>query len=147
MRRLLSLTLFLALAAFASLQLTAPAESAVLDDTPLGEAMEEIETHMRTLRKSLKDPAQGATSLTAVVGLQHAVAKAKVEAPPMSETMEGAAKQEFVSAYRKAMIAFDRDLLTLEENLVDGDMEAAMTTYKAIRKREDSGHERFTADE
>lgn len=147
MRRLLSITLFLALAAFTSLQLTAPADGAGLDETPLGEAMEEVETHIRTLRKSLKDPAQNATSLTAIVGLQHAVAKAKVESPHMAESMEGKPKEEFVTAYRKAMIAFGRDLLTLEENVVDGDLETAMVTYKGIRAREDKGHERFTEDE
>ncbi len=152
MQRLLSITLFLGLAAFATLQLSAPVdgagfEGATPDETPLGEAMEEIETHIRTLRKSLKDPAQNEASLTAIVGLQHAVAKAKVEAPHMAEPMEGKAKVDFVLAYRKAMIAFDRDLLTLEENVIDGDLETAMATYKGIRAREDKGHERFTADE
>ena len=46
----------------------------------------------------------------------------------LSSRRSGAA----VVAYRKAMIAFDRDLLTLEENLLDGDMEAVLESVFGV---------------
>jgi soluble cytochrome b562 len=117
------------------------------DEGPLAEAMEEMDAHMRTLRKTLKDPARGADSLAAIVGLQGAVNAAKVEVPPMARGLEGEAREAFVRDYRKAMIDLGEDLLALERHVVDGDLEKAMEAYKAVRKHEDPGHERFTEEE
>lgn len=122
------------------------ASSVTLDETPLAEAMETIEDEMRVLRKSLKDPAQNSASLTSIVAMQGAVAKAKILSPQMAGTQPAEKREAFVIDYRRTMIGMARQLLDLEELVLDGKNEEAGTLFKEIRRLEDSGHERFTED-
>ncbi len=142
MRRLLLLALLLP----AALWTLPTAGGAALDDGPLATAMEDMDAHLRTLRRTLKDPESRDASLEAIVGLQDAVGRAKVLVPPMARGLEGEAHAAFVRDYRKAMIALGADLLVLEGHVVDGDQEKALEAYKAVRKHEDPGHERFTEE-
>lgn len=112
----------------------------------MDEAMEQLEDNLRVLRKSMKDEAMVETSLEAVLGMQEAVAQCKHAVPPMAEALEGAPRKEFMKAFRLQFIGLDRDLLTLEEQLLKSEFAKAKETYKLVRKHEDEGHERFTED-
>ena len=140
------LLLTLALAAPLALLALPPAGGAPLDESPLGDAMAELDDHLRTLRRTLKDPEARAKSLEAIVGLQGAVLRAKVEVPPMANGLEGEARATFVRDYRKAMIALQQDVHLLEGHVLDGNDDEALATFKLVRKHEDPGHDRFTEE-
>ena len=108
--------------------------------------MEVMEDELRVLRKSLKDQTKQATSLKSIVAMQDAVSKAKVQTPPMAESQPAEKRADFVKEYRRMLIRMGKQLLDLEELVLDGKTEEAGVLFKEIRNMEDSGHERFTDD-
>ena len=117
------------------------------DETPMAEAMHEVEDALKSLRRSVRDPEALEDSLASVIVAQRASIECKVLVPAMTEKLPEAERAAFVKAYRIEMIAFERALLDLEQALLEGkDVETLREMYKGLKEMEDPAHERFTED-
>jgi soluble cytochrome b562 len=117
------------------------------EHTELEERMEEIESAVKRLRRSLRDDANRADSLALVVEMQRATLASKGLAPKRAATLEGEARARFEREYRRTMVDLLSAQLELEAALLDGDLEAAKAAFTRVRDFEDSGHERFSEEE
>ena len=136
-----------ALALAAAFPAALPQEHEEHGEDDLEENMELIEETLGVLRRELRDPANHPTALERVVVLQRAVLVCKSEQPPMTESLPGAERAAFVTAFRREMVTLLRGLLELEEALLDDNNEAAQAALRRVREMEDPGHERFTEEE
>ncbi len=113
---------------------------------PLEERMLVLKRGMRSLRRSLKDPEKNAASLEIVTEMAAAVGHGKILPPPMIEAIPEERRDDFLLEYRKSMVSMQMELLKLEMGLLEGDREAAKSSYESLKEMEDAGHERFTED-
>lgn len=116
-------------------------------DTELAESMELVEETVGKLRRSLRDPEQLQTSLELVDGLQAVIMGCKLEQPSMTESLPEADRAAFVNEFRIEMAMLMTRSLELEIALRQGDNEAADAAFKALRRMEEPGHERFTRED
>lgn len=113
-------------------------------DTELQKQMEVIEHGMDKLKKSLKDAAKNAESLTTLLEMQTAAQASKLEKPKMTAAVPEAERATFLTSYRKQIIALQQKLLELESVLLDNDSAEAEQVYRALKVLEEDGHEKFT---
>ena len=113
---------------------------------PLEERMLVLKRGMRALRRGLKDPEKDAASLEIVTEMAAAVGQGKILPPPMIESIPEGKRDDFLLEYRKSMVSMQMELLKLEMGLLEGDREAAKSSYASLKEMEDAGHERFTED-
>ena len=113
---------------------------------PLEERMLVLKRGMRALRRGLKDPEKDAASLEIVTEMAAAVGQSKILPPPMIEAIPEEKRDDFLLEYRKSMVSMQIELLKLEMGLLEGDREAAKSSYESLKEMEDAGHERFTED-
>ena len=113
---------------------------------PLEERMLVLKRGMRALRRGLKDPEKDAASLEIVTEMAAAVGQSKILPPPMIEAIPEERRDDFLLEYRKSMVSMQMELLKLEMGLLEGDREAAKSSYESLKEMEDAGHERFTED-
>lgn len=137
----------LCLAPLAILPLLPIAQEPDADESEIDRQMEVVEDAIGKLRRSLRDEAKNEESLTAVATIEAAVLKSKLLTPKMAAAVPEAEREAFVRAYRKELCAMLRDLLELEDALLDRDYERAAPIFKQVRQLEEPAHERFTADE
>ena len=117
------------------------------EHSELEEHMERIEGAVKSLRRSLRDPANLEQSLALVTDIQAATIAAKGLTPHMAESVPEAERAAFVGAYRGMMLDFLDHQIVLERALLAGDEEAVTAAFKEVRDMEDTGHERFTKEE
>ena len=117
------------------------------DESEIDRQMEIVEDAIGKLRRSLRDEAKNEESLASAATIEEAVLKAKLLTPKLTATLPEGEREAFVRAYRKELCALLRDLLELEEALLDRDYEPTKELFKKLRETEDPAHERFTADE
>ncbi|MDP6539079.1 MAG: hypothetical protein QF903_02790 [Planctomycetota bacterium] len=114
--------------------------------TPLAAQMEDLEAHLAKLRRTLRDETKREESLGHISAIQSAVVASKAERPVMTDGQPEAEQAAFVTAYRREMVGMLKELCELEVAVLDGNTDLARTLFKAIKKLEDGGHERFTED-
>lgn len=117
------------------------------EESPLEEAMLDLEEAVGKLRRTLRDEAKTAESLEYLLLAQRATFRARLETPSMTADLPEADRAAFQRDYRKVMVELLTTQLRLETALLDGDLETARATFKEMRPIEDKGHDRFTHDE
>ena len=116
-------------------------------ETELAKRMEIVKDALRSLRRSLRDPAENDASLATIAACQEAVVFCKSQVPAMTARVPEEKRGEFVRDFRLEMIHLMRGFLALEEAIVAGkDAAAVQEAFDAVRALEDPAHERFTED-
>ena len=116
------------------------------EHSEMKEHMELIEGAVKSLRRSLRDPANLEQSLALLTEIQAATIASKALPPRMTESVPEGERAAFVAAYRGMMLDFLEHQIDLERALLTGDEEAVKAAFKEVRDMEDTGHERFTED-
>ena len=142
----LSLALAVAGSAGSAVQEDPSAQSATTEEPPLVVNMEVIEDGLRALRGDLGDLGKLELRLDLLVGMQTAAKATKTMVPPLLDQQPEAERGAFLRAYRKEIITLEEELLRLERAILDGNLEAAKASYKALKQLEEDGHARFTED-
>ena len=114
------------------------------EDTELMKQMEAMQDHLKKLRKSIKDPKENAASLETLAMFQEATVRSKGQVPARAAQVPEAERAKFVAAYRKEMVALLEHLCKIEVALLDNDNAKAEELFKALKKIEDDGHEKFS---
>lgn len=118
------------------------------DDSELGQHMKVINKSMKKLRAMLKDDKKAAAAVSVVLEAQEHALAAKALDPLKAEGLEDAqAKQSFVVSYRKSMHDFINQMFVLEVALMEGDMELARATHKALMKTKNPSHKRYKSND
>lgn len=115
-----------------------------IEETELDKDMLEVKAKVRSLRRSLRDPAQNEASLADLQILETRVLTAKARIPRNTKDLPEAERAAYVLAYRADMITFLSTALAVESSLLAGDQEAAQEHFKSFRAQEDPAHEKFT---
>lgn len=115
-------------------------------ETELARQMEIVEDGLRSLRRSVRDPAKKADSLAAVIACERAIVAAKSEVPSMAARVPEAEREAFVTAFRLEMLGLLENFLVLEKALLEGRNDELRDLYKVLKGLEDPAHERFTED-
>lgn len=113
-------------------------------DTPLSKEMETMDEGLKKLRRSLRDPAQNATSLEWIAKIQAATVASKGMTPAMASTIPEADRGKWVINYRKDMAKLLATMAQMEVAVLDGDSAKAQDLYKSLKTQESEGHEKFT---
>jgi hypothetical protein len=113
-------------------------------ETELHRNMEAMDTGLHALKASVKDATKNAESLATVVEMQAAAQVCKTQTPKMTAEVPEAERAGFVKSYRKQIIVLQQKLLELETALLDGDQAKSEELYRALKKLEEDGHEKFT---
>lgn len=117
------------------------------EHSPLEERMHAIEDSIRALRRSLKDPAKQAESLTLLGKLEADIIAAKGETPRMAPKVPEAERPKFLVEYRLEMVSMLEHALAVEKAVLAGNAEAAQQAFEKLRGLEDPAHARFTEEE
>ena len=80
-------------------------------------SMEDLNATLRKVNRMVKDPEQLGAAVELVVSMERNVLDSKGEVPHRAEALEGAAKDEFVLAFRRDMIRLLVTLTELESGL------------------------------
>ncbi|MEE8468919.1 MAG: hypothetical protein V3T22_10700 [Planctomycetota bacterium] len=115
-------------------------------ETELARQMEIVKDGLRSLRRSVRDPAKKADSLAAVIACERAIVAAKSEVPSMAAQVPEAEREAFVTAFRLEMLGLLENFLVLEKALLEGRNDELRDLYKVLKGLEDPAHERFTED-
>lgn len=115
-------------------------------ETELARQMEIVKDGLRSLRRSVRDPAKKADSLAAVIACERAIVAAKSEVPSMAARVPEAEREAFVTAFRLEMLGLLENFLVLEKALLEGRNDELRDLYKVLKGLEDPAHERFTED-
>jgi hypothetical protein len=127
-----------------ALATTAPVQE-MEGESPIIAAMEQVHDGERAMKKAFKgDAPDYVMALEAVVAMQQGTAKAKLLSPPMLESIDESKRPGFMKGYRMKLIAMGRDLLNLEELLLEEKLEEAKAMFKQVRGHEKEGHNTYT---
>ena len=119
-------------------------DPAVPEETELDKDMLEVKAQVRTLRRSLRDPAKNAESLASLQILETRVLAAKARIPRNTKDLPEAERAAYILAYRTDMVTFLATALAVEAALLTGDQDGAQEHFKSFREQEDPAHEKFT---
>jgi soluble cytochrome b562 len=115
-----------------------------------GEKKEKLEDLMgvvnsghKKLKRMLADPAKKADSLEALRLMIESAAKSKHHAPTMAKKVPADKMDAFLAGYQKGMNVLLRELMTLEEALLDGNAEAATASYEKLGAIKKQYHDQF----
>jgi len=114
------------------------------EESLLVQAMDVLHSNERLMKKALKGDGDVAGALIAVVGMQEGAGLAKKQAPPLVEGLELGQRAAFLKGFRLEIIGLQRDLLALEEALLNGDLKEAKAQFAKVREREKAGHDRYS---
>lgn len=117
------------------------------EHSPLEERMHSMESALKALRRSLRDPARQSDSLASLAQLQADIVAAKSESPRMLPRVPEAERAKFVADYRREMLHTLELSVAVELALLDGKQEAALAAFEELRGLEDPAHARFTEEE
>ncbi len=113
------------------------------EDTELGKHMKAINTALKPMRKSLKDPAQNAKNLGKVLEMQTHALAAKALNPAMMAKMPEAEHAKFLIEYRVGMHEFLDVMFEMEIALMKNDNKAAQASYTKLKKTKSGAHKSF----
>ena len=118
---------FLALALAAA---PAPTPTALQDPpsaTPLRESMEGMKTELKGIATALQ-AREGSRALEHIAAMQALVLRAKLESPPNLDQVAEAERAAHRVRFRKDLILVLRELATMEEHVLDGDLDRAFAS-------------------
>lgn len=140
-----TLLLFLA---FSGLTIGSSFSSGAQDeDTPLQEAMSEVNSNLRSFRKALKgDQPDKEVALSKLLGIQAAVQRAKVEVPPSSEGQSAERGRAHTLAFRKDLIGLQKALLDLEVKVLDEKYSEIDVAIRGLLEKKKAGHDKYIED-
>jgi hypothetical protein len=148
-KRLLFLTLALAVATPATLRLSAaePAPKHKEADTELGKAMEKMNHAWRKLRKQAGDPASNASSLELVATISAAADQALKLQPDKTKDLPEADRAKFVADYQSQMKDLIAQIAKLQDAFKAGDNAAALAILRKMGGIQKEGHHEFKRPE
>jgi hypothetical protein len=117
------------------------------EDTELTTHMKAINTATRKLRTSLKDPARNEESLASVLEVEQHIFAAKSLQPQRLQLVPEAERKQFLTEFRKDMIAFLGKTLELELAICEGKQDAAEEALKELLKLKNPAHKKFQVDD
>jgi soluble cytochrome b562 len=113
------------------------------EELPLEEVMATVSSRHKRMRRSITDASKRETNITYVVEMQAAAAQAKLYKPAMIKSVPESQQAKFLAAYSKSMNLLIRELLVLEEALIDGKMDAAKASYDKLSGMKKTAHDKF----
>lgn len=116
------------------------------EETELEKHMLTIQDDIKALRRAVRDPQKRDEALRLVDSLQAASLACKSLVPMKAEGLGELERSAFITNYRREMLSFMRGLFSLEDAILDGDMDIAGETLKRLRAVEDPSHEKFMKD-
>ena len=116
-------------------------------ETELQKKMEEVETGLKKLRRTLRNTAQNEESLKTITEVKAAMEACKKLAPSMASSLPEADRAKFVEAYKKDMDVAIAEIGKMEKAVKDGKNDAAQESLKKLKELEDAGHEKYIKDE
>lgn len=124
-----------------------PASALASDESPLAEAMETMNSAMRSMAKGI-DAANRDKSLDNVAKMQTALLVAKLEKPPEAAKVEEAKRAEFLTGYRKMMAQLLVATGQLEIALLDNNLvEANRLVKDELLRLKKAGHDAYQGEE
>ena len=116
------------------------------EELPLEEVMATVSSRHKRMRRSITDASKRETNITYVVEMQAAAAQAKLYKPAMIKSVPESQQAKFLAAYSKSMNLLIRELLVLEEALIDGKMDAAKASYDKLSGMKKTAHDKFVEE-
>ncbi len=125
--------------------------SARLDDSdeeesPLEEAMSQIQSGGRSVRRALRKKDVPA-ALVAIGKAQAGVVAAKGLIPVVAESAQGEERAALLHDYRSRMIAVLEQWVLMEKALLAGKIDVANAVSKKLSELKKSGHEKYDIDD
>jgi len=146
MRRLVSALI----AGTAVIWLATPRHSAAEEKkakTELHKQMEQIDTGMKKLRRTLRKKESNPESLEWISKIEQAAIISKQMTPSRAATLPADQQPQFVVAYRKRMAQLVGEMLKMETALLDDDNAKAQDVFKELKTIEEDGHDKFMQDD
>ena len=116
-------------------------------ETELQKKMEEVETGLKKLRRTLRKPADNADSLKTITGVKAAMEACKKLAPAMASSIPEADRAKFIEAYKKDMDAVIAEMGKMEKAVKDGKNDEAQNVLKKLHEMEEAGHEKYIKED
>ncbi len=138
-KHLLVLPLVFSLAAPAVIK----ADEGGQEDTPLGEAMDKMNSPFRKLRRQVADPAQNVASLVLVEKLAKATKEAAALLPERISKLPADKQEAAKTSYAEKMKELLATIDELGVALKAGKNEEAVKILEAIHDQEEAGHREF----
>ncbi len=124
-----------------------PGEKHKEDETPLEKQMERIDRGMKTLRRSVTDPAKTADNVVLVRGMEEAALLAVPLCPDPFTPMDETQKTVWRIGFERRILAVADGLLQLEQALVENRLEDAKKQHEALMKLKKDGHNTYIPPE
>ncbi len=109
----------------------------------LEDLMGVVNSGHKKLKRMVADPAKKADAVEAVRQMIVASAKSKNQVPTMAKKVPADKMDAFVAGYQKGMNVLIKELMTLEEALLDGNKEAASASYDKLGAIKKEYHDKF----
>lgn len=126
---------------------TASAPASAPADDEIHEAMEELQSGMRTLRKGLGDPAKKDDTIALLQGMQRHASTAMLSEPHAPKDKSGKDLALWYCGYRKQLVRVLDTLIDVEMAVHEGDAEKAKAAYKSLGQMKKAGHDEYLVDE
>ena len=115
--------------------------------TELEDQMSAMNKAWRSIRRQIKDPAKNESTLALVAKVKASAEKAVDMTPMLAEEQKGAAKEEFMAGYSKAMKDTVGLIGQLEKALKAGDNAGAEVIVGKLNDARKKGHENFKPED
>ncbi len=115
--------------------------------TELHHQMEQIDTGMKKLRRTLRKKESNPESLEWITKIEEAAIACKQMTPSRATTLPSDQQAQFVISYRKQMVQLIGTMVKMESALLDDDNAKAQEAYKQLKDMEDEGHDKFMQDD
>jgi soluble cytochrome b562 len=116
-------------------------------ETELSKKMEEVETGLKKLRRTLRKTEENAESLKTIGQVKAAMEACKKLAPSMASSVPEADRAKFVEAYKKDMDAVIAEMGKMEKAVKDGKNADAQAVLKKLSEMEEAGHAKYIKDD
>jgi len=116
-------------------------------DTELQKRMEEIESGLKKLRRTLRKPEENAESLKTIGQVKAAMEASKKLPPAMAASLPEAERAKFIESYKKDIDAVIAEMGKMEKAVKDGKNADAQAVLKKLSEMEEAGHEKYIKDD
>jgi soluble cytochrome b562 len=116
-------------------------------DTELQKKMEEIETGLKKLRRTLRKAEENPESLKTIAQVKVAMEASKKLPPAMAASLPEAERAKFIESYKKDIDAVIAEMGKMEKAVKDGKNADAQAVLKKLSEMEEAGHEKYIKDD
>ena len=135
------------LLAFVSAFALAASLAVAEDDTPLAKEMSALNKALRSLKKTVSDPAAKAANLAAIDKMKANVTAAAKYEPAKTKDQPAAEKPAYLEKYKKQMVDLEKALDELRAAVDKADETAVQTAFEKLSDMKEKGHKDFAPDE